>query len=180
MKYTEKLTAMALAGLMTFGLSIPALAAPVTTSGGTGTSIVTLEVEENAATFSVTVPTSLPVKLTANGTVDVATNAAITNNSSGRVKITNVAVNAQEGWTVEDYTTDLSDKQVNAKVLALSINGKGAKTQESAMAEAFHTIAPGGTEPVTYQANVPARSSATDSAEEMATVVFTIAWDAVS
>ena len=147
----------------------------ITTAGSSASSTVTLTVA--AAAFSVTVPTSLPVNVAADGTVTVsATNPKLRNNSAGPVRVTDIAINGNNGWSVIDYTADLSAVAVNTKQLALSINGKKAVSEKSAMLASFTAIETSGEQEFTYAANIPAQSAAI-SGVEVASVTFTIGWD---
>ena len=168
---------LVLTGLLGLSMVAPACASgnEITTSGSGATSAVTLNVE--ASSFSVTVPTSLPVTVSADGSVTVATDAKIVNNSAGQVKVSNVEVSGKNGWTVIDYTNDLTSTAVNTRQIALSINGKTAVTEQSAMAGTFSVINGGSEQSFTYNANIPAQSSAITAGTEVASVIFTIGWN---
>ena len=58
--------------------------------------MVNLDVE--APTFSVTVPTALPINVDANGEVTTSSDAKIVNNSHGSVIVTNVTVTGKNDW----------------------------------------------------------------------------------
>ena len=76
-----------------------------TSSGGTGTSSVTLSSTADgsiggdpaATKMSVTVPTVLPIAVGTDGTVSTATDAKIVNNSFGAVKVNSVSIEAAQG-----------------------------------------------------------------------------------
>ena len=73
----------------------------ITSSGASASSAVTLTVA--AANFSVTVPTSLPVSVAADGTVTVAgTNPKIVNSGTGPVSVTGVAFAGRNDGTHRD------------------------------------------------------------------------------
>lgn len=164
-----------------------AMAADVTTDGGTGS--VPIPVTAAAATFSVTVPTSLAISVDASGVVSTASNAVIENKSCGAVKVTNVTITGKNGWATVDYdTANMRTEKVNAKKLAFMINTQkttGADTMDVFSAANFTVMtgtdgAAGGTDEmaITYGAKVPAQASAlTDVA--VADVTFTIGWDLV-
>ena len=69
-------------GLMA-SLAVPTFAADISTSGGSQEVPAVLDAE--AATFSVTVPTSLPISVSATGEVTTADDVKIVNNSHGAV-----------------------------------------------------------------------------------------------
>lgn len=60
-----------------------------------GPNEVLVELTTESAQFSVTLPTSLPVHVDADGVVTVATDAKITNNSAGPVKIMGCLIQVQ-------------------------------------------------------------------------------------
>ena len=149
----------------------------ITSSGASASSAVTLTVA--AANFSVTVPTSLPVSVAADGTVTVAgTNPKIVNSGTGPVSVTGVAFAGRNDWTVTDYTADMSSEAVNGKKIALSINGKKAVSELSDIIASFSDIDGGDEQEFTYAANIPTQSTAID-ATEVAAVTFTVGWSTV-
>lgn len=179
----KKIVSMILAVMLLTAVCImPAMATGenITTAGGTGTTPVVVNVA--AATFSVTVPTSLPVTVNADGTVTVSDTAVITNSCNGPVKVTNVAITATEGWTLASYSTDMTAEAVNTQKIGLQINTKDASSEASLIPAQIGTsgsIAAGATAPITYLAKLPSRSVAISDAT-VANITFTIAWDAVA
>jgi hypothetical protein len=105
----KKLTSIILSLILLLSLSATALAADVTTAGGTGQTPVTLTAA--ATRFSVTVPTSLPISVDEDGNVTTATTAKIVNNGYGSVKVTSMTVTAGTGWTIAAYDTDMLSKR---------------------------------------------------------------------
>jgi hypothetical protein len=155
-------------------------------SGATGTTPVTLQVD--AAVFSVTVPTVLPIYVTSDGTVLVAEKAKITNNSGAAVQVTGLKIE-QTGttWTLADY--DNGDfNSTNLNYLGMSING--SKTTGSPdddvkqtvsikfSAEGFLQIAKNSSQPISYDAKVSGQTTAFGNSNNntVAQVTFTIGW----
>lgn len=113
----RKSIAMFLMLILLFSLGSTALAANSTTT----TVPVTLTVSNECRAVNVTVPASLPV-LVKNGTIIVADDAKITNNStSGAVQVTKLAV-TDGAYHVGDY-----DSFSGSKTIALKINGCSTK-----------------------------------------------------
>ena len=171
----SKFVTLMLVLTLCLSLAVPTFAdaSEIGTAGGTGTSTVTLSAA--ASTFSVTVPTTLAISVAADGTVTCATEARIVNNSHGQVEVTGVAIAGQNGWTVVDYTGDLSGVAVNTKRLALKLNDKLAVSQVGQIAGTFGVIDGGASSAaITYAANIPAQSEAVSATA--ASITFTIGW----
>ena len=83
----RKLLSLSLALIMMLSV-IPVHA--IDQAGGTGTTPVELNVA--TPTFSVTVPTALPVNVGTDGTVTVSTNNTIENHSHGPVEVSSVRI----------------------------------------------------------------------------------------
>ena len=120
MKNFKKIVSLVLTICMMASLAIGASAAnTVDTSGGTGTSSVTLSSTDNGALdgdpaatkMSVTVPTVLPIAVGTDGAVSTASDAKIINNSYGAVKVANVSIEAAQNW----HLTAFGDKATLAK-----------------------------------------------------------------
>ena len=71
--------------------------------------------------FSVTIPTVLPLRVDESGEV-YATEASISNHSSGIVKISSVTLTGQNGWSIVPYSTNMASEKVDAKLVGLSLN----------------------------------------------------------
>lgn len=84
-------------------------------------SSVELTMEEPV--FKVTVPTSLPFSVAADGTVSVATDAKISNLSNGPIVVTGLAVNPIMDWTLVDVGTDFSKVKVDSRQYCMTLNG---------------------------------------------------------
>ena len=175
MKCLKQFSKAALVIVLCLMAAFSSFADPVITSAGSSAaSTVVLTVA--AASFSVTLPTSLPVNVAADGTVSVATvNPKIVNNSAGPVRVTDVTFTGKNGWSVTDYTADLSTSTVGSKQIALSINGKKAVSERSAIVSSFSTINGMDEQEFVYAANIPAQSAAITAAE-VASVTFTVGW----
>ena len=186
-KKTPMFLSMALAASL---MAVPAMAADVDTAGGTGETPVTIEAQ--ATTFNVTVPTSIPLTVKADGTVGVPTDLKIVNNSAGKVKVSAVA--AQDGtWTLADYNGGTRDKlaseKVDAKKLGLQLTAAGSSitttgTNAISAVDSTKWVMDGQDSgknelPITVGAIATAVSKAETFADANAAakVIFTIAWD---
>lgn len=179
----RKALALILALVMAVSMmAVNTMAANITTSGSTGEVPVKLNV--TAATFSVTVPTELPVSVAADGTYTYATDAKIINNSKGQVKVTNVAVTGVGDWEIVHYDdTDMAKEKVGAKKIALQINGEKTTADDSiSFAAGNWAVMDGANDtdsdelPITYSAKVAPQADAI-SGESVVTIVFTIGWN---
>lgn len=150
-----------------------------------GAADIPITVTREAATFSVTVPTSLPVTVAADGTVTVADNATIENNGSGAVCVKNVKVTASENWALAsfDKSAMLKEAPGTKKVgLSITMGSKTAATSAAGQSEDIGsydntdiTIAAGNKLKVTYDATIPAQPNGLTQ-EQAASVIFTIDW----
>lgn len=151
------------------------------TSPGTGNSILELTVE--ATRFSVTVPMQLPIDVDSNGVVTVASATKIVNNSYGAVKVTGVDLTPVPGWTIVDFTTDMTKEKVGAKKLGFKLNG-GETVGDVLTFNASNFPKLDGANSsnsdeldITYDAVLPAQKVAIVSGTKVADVIFTIGWD---
>lgn len=164
----------------------------VSTSGGTGTSKVQLTAD--ATTFDVTVPTSIAIKVNADGSVTCpsANAVKITNNSAGPIKVTNIEMN-NGTWNLVSYNggdrSAMAAAGVDSKKLGFQMTA-GTDVVATA-AEGNQTIAIGNQSQwivegadtadneleIACAAIATAVSSAINSGETAATVVFTLAWN---
>lgn len=149
-----------------------------------GAGEVPVKLYAEGTTFSVTVPTSLPVSVDAAGAVTVATDAKIINNSFGAVKVTNLSIAATGGWAIVDYdSADMTAEKVNTHKVAMIINGEKTTGADAISFSADNWTRlegknAGDTDElaITYDAKVPAQSVAIDGST-VANVTFTVAWD---
>ena len=205
MKNTKKIISLVLAICMMASLAIGASAAnTVDTSGGTGTSSVTLSSTADgslggdpaATKMSVTVPTVLPIAVGTDGSVATASDAKIVNNSFGAVKVNSVSIEAAQGWNLTAFgdKAPLAKEKVDSNKFGFSISlGNGAaqvtdnknaskQTLLDAAVEGCFMSGVGDTSAnsigIAYDAIVtPVSEAVTNTA--IASVLFIIAWDAV-
>ena len=205
MKNTKKIISLVLAICMMASLAIGASAAnTVDTSGGTGTSSVTLSSTADgslggdpaATKMSVTVPTVLPIAVGTDGSVATAYDAKIVNNSFGAVKVNSVSIEAAQGWNLTAFgdKATLAKEKVDSNKFGFSISlGNGAaqvtdnknaskQTLLDAAVEGCFMSGVGDTSAnsigIAYDAIVtPVSEAVTNTA--IASVLFIIAWDAV-
>ena len=205
MKNFKKIVSLVLAVCLMASLAIGASAAnTVDASGGTGTSSVTLSSTADgsiggdpaATKMSVTVPTVLPVAVGVDGTVSTASDAKITNNSFGAVKVNSVSIEAAQGWNLTAFgdKATLAKEKVDSNKFGFSISlGNGAaqvtdnknaskQTLLETAVEGCYMSGVGDTSAnsigITYDAIVTPVSEAVVNAS-VASVLFVIAWDAV-
>lgn len=181
MKVSKILTSILVLSLL-FSLCVPAFAVDVNTSGSTGE--VPVELTTEAPIFSVTVPTSLPITVKADGSHVYATNAKIINNSKGMVEVTNMEIEGTNGWVIVDYDTDMAAEAVDTKVVAMKINncettGADAIAFDNTGYANFNVMTgvdgTDNTIPITYDAKLPTQSTIINGTS-IATVIFTLAW----
>lgn len=148
----------------------------------TGSASVPVTVTREAATFSVTVPTTLPISVDADGNVTTATDAAIINNSGAPVAVTKVELTSQNDWTLAAYSRDILNLPVDTKQFGLQMNigDKTAATSSSGTSDVLSDslnarIAKGQNCAVTYDALFPAQTAAVSNTQ-IANVVFTVGW----
>ena len=205
MKNTKKIISLVLAICMMASLAIGASAAnTVDTSGGTGTSSVTLSSTADgslggdpaATKMSVTVPTVLPIAVGTDGSVATASDAKIVNNSFGAVKVNSVSIEAAQGWNLTAFgdKATLAKEKVDSNKFGFSISlGNGAaqvtdnknaskQTLLDAAVEGCFMSGVGDTSAnsigIAYDAIVtPVSEAVTNTA--IASVLLIIAWDAV-
>ena len=205
MKSFKKIVSLVLAVCLMASLAIGASAAnTVDASGGTGTSSVTLSSTADgsiggdpaATKMSVTVPTVLPVAVGTDGTVSTATDAKITNNSFGAVKVANVSIEAAQGWALTAFASKdtLAHEKVDSNKFGFSLSlGNGEKkltdnknaSKQTLLTDAIEGCFMSGVGDtaansisIAYDAIVtPVSEAVTNTA--IASVLFIIAWDAV-
>ena len=148
----------------------------------TGSASVPVNVTREAATFSVVVPTTLPIAVDADGNVTTATDATIINNSSAPVAVTKVELASLSDWTLAAYSRDILNLPVDAKQFGLQMNigDKTVATSNSGTSDVLSDslnarIVKGQNCAVTYNALFPARTAAV-SDTQIANVVFTVGW----
>ena len=170
-------------------LAIPAQAASVTTAGSAGTTPVT--VTAAATTFDVTVPTDIPLKVNADGSVTTPSNVKLVNNSGGPVKVSKISLK-NGTWKLTDYNkgdrAKLAADGVDSKKLGLSLTAGGNAVvsskdgdQDPTMDSTKWIVKGKGSDtnelPVTVGAIASAVSAEITTGETAASVVFTLAWN---
>ena len=200
-KNLKRFAALSMALCLSLSLMTAASASnEATSSGGTASSNVTLSSTEDgslegtpaATAMSVTVPTVLPIAVGTDGSVATASDAKITNNSYGAVKVSAVSIQAAEGWHLADFETNMADEKVDSNLIGFALTiGGGAQlaTNESstetqtlldAAAEGCYMTGAGNTSgnavTIAYDAVVSPVSSAVTNTG-VASVVFTVEWD---
>lgn len=156
---------------------------------GTGNTPVTLTAA--ASTFSVTVPTSIPLVVSADSKVTSPSGVKIINNSAGPVKVTAIAMN-DSAWTMTDYNSGdrskLAAEKVGSNKLGLSLTAGGNTAASSKDGSQSPTIDSskwritgkntGNNElPISVGAIASAVSTKIENSVTAANVVFTVAWD---
>lgn len=173
MKNKPKVLSCVIALILCAVMSVPSFADNSTDSPGNINSEVMLTTAGTA--FSVTVPTQMPINIALDGTVTTATNAAIVNDSSGPVIVTNVSVNVKNGWSIAEWGKDFSATQIGTKEFTMQLNGANVSTDGSVALTGFPSIASGESLPLTYGADLATQVNAIN--EGIADVVFTVGWD---
>ncbi len=192
----KKILSIVMAMAMVLSMGAFAFAASTTDAEGNVDSQLTLDAQ--AARFSVTVPTKLPVQLSEAGVVTVATDAKIVNASSAQVRVSDIAVNGTAPWTKVAFTDEAAFRKmpVDAHKFAMKIGTTGnLQDANSALTAAGGIIgtaidgSTAGTEfpfayealisPVsaaigTYSTTISAGDTATGTA--IASIVFTVEW----
>lgn len=143
---------------------------------------VPVSIDMQATTFSVTVPTSLPITVDSNGNITTATDAKIINNSFGPVIMSNISITGLNDWVTVDYGLLIpSLEKVGSKKIAFIVNNQkttGADTFDSFNQSNFQSIQGSGEQQIVYNAKVtPQATTLTDAT--VASVIFTIRWDKI-
>ena len=203
-KNFRKVLALTLALCMVFSFSVFASAASneATASGGTATSSVNLSSTDDgtlggdpaATRMSVTVPTVLPIAVGPDGTVTVATDAVIINNSFGAVMVDSVDIEAGDKWRLTAFgdKSTLAGEQVDSHQLGFALTLGGGEQLATDTSSDFHQNLmeyaqdgcymtgvgdpTGNTISVEYDAIVTAVSEAVTNTS-IASILFIISWD---
>ena len=129
------------------------------------------------ARFSVTVPAVMNLILSKDGQIYAATNATITNNSTGAVTVSEVKLTADNGWTIVPYDTNMADERVDTKLIGFKVNDAESLysgSTENLTLSSEWDIAKSDSISLEYDAVVSATSEAID--EQVLTVVFVLNW----
>lgn len=112
-----------------------------------------------------------------DGSVRTATNAVITNNSTGPVKVSAVSVTTVNGWTLVPFNTNMANAKVDSKQIGFSINDtvstRRGNTEELSVGSGWQ-IERNNSLPLAYDAVVSAVSAPVS--EQVLTVVFVLEW----
>ena len=185
---SKKLLSTILALVMVASLSTTAFAlteAPgVYESGGNESVPVTLNVAP--AIFSVSVPSVLPVSVTADGEVVCAESgeARIINYSHGAVKVTNLEIDAINGWETVDFdNANMHKVAVNSRLFAFTINDEKTTGADAITFDAANfPVLDGANDTdsdelvIDYDALIAPQNAAVVDMD-IANIVFTIAWE---
>lgn len=201
-KNMNKIVSLVLALSLCMCMGVTAFAAEIDTSGGAGSTPVslsstddgTLGGDPSATALRVTVPTALPMAMNQDGDVTTATDCKIVNNSFGAVRVASVTITAADDWSLTAFgdKSILAGEKVDSNQLgfAISIGGGDVMTTDDSNADTQALIsAPiagcfmtgvgnqnGNTVAIDYDAIVTPLSNAVTNAT-VANVVFIVEWD---
>ena len=137
----KKILSLVLALSLCLCMGVTAFAAEIDTSGGSGTTPVSLTTTNNGigggeggdggdvtpTKLNVVVPTALPMAMSDDGTVVTATDCKVINNSYGAVRIKSVTITAANDWHLTAFgdKASLAGEKVDSNKLgfAMSIGG---------------------------------------------------------
>lgn len=201
-KNANKIVSLVLALSLCMCMGVTAFAAEIDTSGGSGSTPVslsstddgTLGGDPSATALRVTVPTALPMAMNQDGDVTTATDCKIVNNSFGAVRVASVTITAADNWSLTAFgdKSILAGEKVDSNQLgfAISIGGGDQMATDNSSAKSQALIsAPiagcfmtgvgdtsGNTVAIDYDAIVTPLSNAVTNAT-VANVVFIVEWD---
>ena len=177
-KHVKRLCALALALCLTSALGVTAYATDISSTGSTGQSAIALDV--TAATFSVTVPTSVTFAVSADGTVTAPSGCSIVNNGGGPIDITNVTLAGANGWTIKAWADDsFRSTPVGTKELMLKLNDTAFAADGSYNGSVKNaTINGGDSLALTFAADFAEQAAAVTG--NIATITFTVGWHTAS
>ena len=201
-KNMNKIVSLVLALSLCMCMGVTAFAAEIDTSGGAGSTPVslsstddgTLGGDPSATALRVTVPTALPMAMNQDGNVTTATDCKIVNNSFGAVRVASVTITAADDWSLTAYgdKSILAGEKVDSNQIGFAISIGGGKmmatndSNEDTQALISAPIAGcfmtgvgnqnGNSVAVNYDAIVTPLSNAVTNAT-VANVVFIVEWD---
>ena len=108
----------------------------------------------SACALNATVPASLPISVSSNGTVSTATNMKISNYDSNPVEITSMNVTAQNGWEIGSQYSAMK-AAINDKIFAIAFNNNWASTSGSVNVSSLDTISANDSLSLSLKAAVP-------------------------
>ena len=201
-KNLNKIVSLVLALSLCMCMGVTAFAAEIDTSGGAGSTPVslsstddgTLGGDPSATALRVTVPTALPMAMNQDGDVTTATDCKIVNNSFGAVRVASVTITAADDWSLTAFgdKSILAGEKVDSNQIGFAIsigggdmmatNNSNEDTQaliSAPIAGCFMTGVGnqnGNSVAVNYDAIVTPLSNAVTNAT-VANVVFIVEWD---
>ncbi len=201
-KNMNKIVSLVLALSLCMCMGVTAFAAEIDTSGGAGSTPVslsstddgTLGGDPSATALRVTVPTALPMAMNQDGDVTTATDCKIVNNSFGAVRVASVTITAADDWSLTAFgdKSILAGEKVDSNQIGFAISIGGGdmmatdNSNENTQALISAPIAGcfmtgvgnqnGNSVAVNYDAIVTPLSNAVANAT-VANVVFIVEWD---
>lgn len=201
-KNMNKIVSLVLALSLCMCMGVTAFAAEIDTSGGAGSTPVSLSSTDDgtiggdpsATALRVTVPTALPMAMNQDGDVTTATDCKIVNNSFGAVRVASVTITAADDWSLTAFgdKSILAGEKVDSNQIgfAISIGGGDMMATDNSNEDTQALIsAPiagcfmtgvgnqnGNSVAVNYDAIVTPLSNAVTNAT-VANVVFIVEWD---
>ena len=201
-KNMNKIVSLVLALSLCMCMGVTAFAAEIDTSGGAGSTPVslsstddgTLGGDPSATALRVTVPTALPMAMNQDGDVTTATDCKIVNNSFGAVRVASVTITAADDWSLTAYgdKSILAGEKVDSNQIGFAISFGGGMmmatddSNEDTQALISTPITGcfmtgvgnqnGNSVAVNYDAIVTPLSNAVTNAT-VANVVFIVEWD---
>ena len=201
-KNMNKIVSLVLALSLCMCMGVTAFAAEIDTSGGAGSTPVslsstddgTLGGDPSATALRVTVPTALPMAMNQDGDVTTATDCKIVNNSFGAVRVASVTITAADDWSLTAFgdKSILAGEKVDSNQIGFAISIGGGdmmatdNSNENTQALISAPIAGcfmtgvgnqnGNSVAVNYDAIVTPLSNAVTNAN-VANVVFIVEWD---
>ena len=125
-----------------------------------------------AVNIDATVPASLPITVSADGTVATATNAAIRNYGSSPIIVSSINVTAQNGWSL--VTKDeAAAAAVGDKVISMGVNGSWMDASGAIDTSGFSRIAASNPLGISYEAKIPGTMTS-ESESTAATATFVV------
>lgn len=124
-----------------------------------------------AANIDAIVPASLPITVSADGSVVTATNASIQNYGRDPLLVSSINVAAQNGWSLATKDT-AATAAIGDKVISMAFNGQWSDTNGAVNVAFFDKIASKGSLLLKYDAQIPVSSTA--EAEEAATATLIV------
>lgn len=154
--------------------TIPAAFASEIDAEGAGGSVPVVLTQE-ATSFSVTVPTALPVYVSADHEISVATDAKIINNNFGSVRVKSLTVEDLNGWKLMSFNSNFSKSKVDSYEYGLQFMGSNVNTDGSCSVANFSVINGNSSLHLDYDANISMLSNPVEL--NIAKVIFVVGWN---